>query len=283
MSTQQTISDFLPIKGAKLYYEITGQGFPLVLVHSRWMHSGLWDEQVKAFAPHYRVIGYDVRGFGKSDMELIPLSDVEDLRQLFDHLDIKQAYLVGLSMGAEIAMNFALAYPERVQALVASGAGLDEYKWDDSFWLEWNRFSDAIKTDNYALAIDQVVKMWVDGPIRPANDSIRARTREFMRGHTFLHHKPFPALSKSEAGSEPQPMAEPTPPLSEREKWGGLHVPTLMMVGAYDWPEMVAMSKILADYIRDAEQVVIPNAAHITNLEQPQAFNRTVLDFLTRH
>ena len=69
-----------------------------------------------------------MRGFGKSDMELIPSSDVEDLRQLLDHLDIKQAYVVGLSMGAEIAMGFALAYPERVKALVVSGAGLDEYQ-----------------------------------------------------------------------------------------------------------------------------------------------------------
>ena len=224
-----------------------------------------------------------MRGFGKSDMELIPSSDVEDLRQLLDHLDIKQAYVVGLSMGAEIAMGFALAYPERVKALVVSGAGLDEYQWADAFWEEWNRFSEAIKGDNYALAIDQVVKMWVDGPIRPANDSVRARTRELMRGHTFLHHKPFPAAPESEAEPEPKAAAEPAPPMSEREKWGGLRVLMLMMVGAYDWPEMVAMAKILADYIPDAEHIVITNAAHITNLEQPEAFNRAVLDFLARH
>lgn len=282
MATAQTLTGYLPVKGAKLYYEVTGQGFPVVLVHSRWMHSALWDEQVKTFAPHYRVIRYDVRGFGKSDMELIPYSDTDDLLRLCDHLDIEQAYLVGLSMGAEIAAGFALKHPERVKALVISGASLDDYQWSEAFGEEWGRFFGAIQADDYALATDQVVRMWVDGPLRPASDPVRARVREMMRGHTFLHHKPFPAPPESEPEA-PTPQEGLNLPTSEREKWGSLQVPTLVMVGEHDWPEEIAMAKILADYIPGTEQVIIPNAAHIVPLEQPVAFDWAVLDFFARH
>jgi pimeloyl-ACP methyl ester carboxylesterase len=236
----------------------------------------------QAFSPHYRVIRYDVRGFGKSDMKLVPYSDTDDLLRLFDHLDIEQAYLVGLSMGAEIAAGFALKHPERVKALVISGAGLDDYEWSAAFGEEWGRFFGAIKADDYAHATDKVVRMWVDCPIRPASDSVRARVRALMQGHTFLHHKPFPAPPPS-AQEVPTPQEGSNIPNSEREKWGNLHIPTRVMVGEYDWPEQVAMAKILADYIPGAEGIIIPDAAHITPLEQPRAFDQAVLDFFARH
>jgi pimeloyl-ACP methyl ester carboxylesterase len=279
--SDETKTGFLPVKGAKLFYEVTGEGFPLVLVHSRWMLNALWDEQVKFFAAQFRVIRYDVRGFGKSEMELIPSSDVDDLLQLFDHLAVEQAYIVGLSMGAEIAISFALAHPERLKALVISGVGLDEFEWGESFNQQWQQFADAIKADDYNQAIDHVVSMWVDGPLRPAPQEVRDRTRELMRGHTFLHHKPFPP--SSEAENTPPPQPEPVQPLSEKEKFAGLQVPTQVMVGEYDWPEMVKMAEILAGYLPNGEHILISGAAHITNLEQPEAFNRAVLNFLSRH
>jgi 3-oxoadipate enol-lactonase len=273
-------SGFLAVNGGSLYYEVTGQGFPLVLVHSRWMHSGLWDEQAKVFSTHYRVVRYDVRGFGESRMDRVPYSDADDLLKLFDHLDVDQAYLVGLSMGAEIAVSFALAHPERVKALVLSGAGLEDYNWGDAFGEEWGRFSEAIQTEDYPGAINQVVKMWVDGPIRPASDAVRARTREMMRGHTFEHHKPLPLSDEATPATEAQTEHVPT---SEREKYAALMIPALVMVGDKDWPEQVAMAEILASYLPDAEHKIIPDAAHIVNLEQPELFNKTMLEFLKRH
>lgn len=272
---EQVHSGFLALNGGSLYYEVTGQGVPLVLVHSSWMHSGLWDEQVKAFSAQYRLIRYDVRGFGESRMDRVPYSDVDDLLKLFDHLDVDQAYVVGLSMGAEIAAGFALAHPERVKALVLCGMRLDDYQWSDAFEEEWARFTEAIQMEDYPGAVNQVVKMWVDGPIRPTSDAVRARTREMMRDHTFEHHKPFPSPdTETQADSVP---------VSEREKYARLNAPTLVMVGDKDWPEHVAMAQILAGYLPNAEHKVIPDAAHIVNLEQPDLFNKAVLDFLKRH
>lgn len=279
--SNQTETDFLPVQGAKLYYEVTGDGFPLVLVHSRWMHNALWDEQVRAFAPHYRIIRYDVRGFGESEMELIPYSDVDDLLRLLDHLDVDQAYLVGLSMGAEIAIAFTLAHPERVKALAVSGAGLDEFAWGESFNQQWQQFADAIHVDDYNQAINQVVSMWVDGPMRPAPQAVRDRTRQLMHGHTFLHHKPFPPVPEPVDASPSQD--EPAQPISEKEKFADLQTPTLVMVGEHDWPEMVKMAETLASYLPKGELSLISGAAHITNLEQPDVFNRAILDFLSRH
>ncbi|MBI5668520.1 MAG: alpha/beta hydrolase [Chloroflexi bacterium] len=281
--SEQAASGYIAVKGAKLYYDVMGRGFPLVLVHSRWMHSGLWDEQVRVFSQQYQVVRYDVRGFGQSEMELIPYSDVDDLLRLFDHLGLQQAYLLGLSMGAEIALRFTLQYPERVKALVVSGASLDEYEWSEQFNQEWTRFAGAIEADDYTGAINQVVKIWVDGPLRTASEAVRAYTRQLMQGHTFIHHKPWPqpeSLPGAEADSTPP--VESAPPTSERERLGALRVPTLLLVGDQDWPEQVAMAGILAEYIPNSEKVIIPGAAHFPNLEQPQAFNRAVLDFLSR-
>lgn len=270
---------FLNVNGGKLYYEVTGQGFPLVLIHSRWMHSDLWDEQVKVFAPHYQIIRYDVRGFGRSEMVLIPYDDGNDLRQLFDHLNISQAHLLGLSMGAEIAINFALNFPERVRSLIVSGAGLEEYEWSERFNQAWGTFAAAIQRDDYPGAINQIVQMWVDGPMRPASEPVRSRTRFLMLGHTFVHHKPFPLPAENEISSEKS--VQSAPPISEREKFSRLNLPVLVMVGSEDWPEMVAMAGILAeDYLSNARLVILPDAAHITSLEQPEKFNDAVLSFL---
>src|SRR5689334_13901882 len=90
---------FAEVNGTQLYYEMAGQGEPLVLIHGRLLHSGQWDEQFLEFAQHYRVIRHDVRGFGKSRMRDSG-SDVEDLRALLDYLHIDHAHLLGLSMGA---------------------------------------------------------------------------------------------------------------------------------------------------------------------------------------
>jgi pimeloyl-ACP methyl ester carboxylesterase len=259
-----------------------GKGVPLVLIHSRWVNGDQWDDQVRAFAPHYRVIRYDMRGFGRSPMELVPYDDVDDLYRLLQFLKIEKTFVLGLSLGAQVAIEFAFAHPEMVRGLIAVGADLYDYEgWSDRFNEEWAALAAAAREDRYAEAVDRIIEMWVNGPIRPARPEVQARMRALMAGYTFIDFKPIPQ-PEGEAKPEDKPLTSETP-VPARERFGTLAVPTLIIVGDKDWPEIVEQAGLLVDYLPDGEKVVITDAAHIVNLDQPEAFNRAVLEFVGRH
>src|SRR5512136_2329595 len=111
-----------------LYYEIGGEGHPLVLIHGGLVNSGLWDDQFEVFAGQYRTLRYDVRGFGQSKSPAAYYSNHGDLRDLLDFLGIERARVLGLSMGGAIAIDFTLTYPDRVAALLPAASGLSGYR-----------------------------------------------------------------------------------------------------------------------------------------------------------
>jgi len=115
-------SGMIEVDGGRLFYEAAGKGKCIVLLHYGILHHVIWDEQFPVLAEHYRVIRYDCRGFGKSTPPQAPFSNVDDLNQLFMQLNIEKAILFGMSGGGALAIDFTLKYPERVSALVLSGA-----------------------------------------------------------------------------------------------------------------------------------------------------------------
>lgn len=113
------VTGTLPVViGGRLYYEVQGEGEPLILLHAGGMDSKMWDAQFDYLSKQFRVIRYDLRGFGRSSKPEQPFYPVDDLYQLMQHLGIKRASLVGLSMGSGVALNFALEHPEMVEKLV---------------------------------------------------------------------------------------------------------------------------------------------------------------------
>ena len=113
---------FAEIHGTQLYYETLGEGNPLVLIHGGYMDRRMWDDQFHAFAKHYRVIRYDVRGFGKSELPPVPYADRQDLFDLLNYLGVEKTYLLGLSLGGIIAIDFTLEHPTMVDALILVGS-----------------------------------------------------------------------------------------------------------------------------------------------------------------
>src|SRR5579875_658948 len=108
----QPEAGFAQVNGTQLYYEMLGEGHPLVLIHGGYKDRRKWDDQFHAFAKHYRVIRYDVRGFGKSELPPAPYADRQDLSDLLNYLGVEKTYLLGLSLGGIIAIDFTLEHPD---------------------------------------------------------------------------------------------------------------------------------------------------------------------------
>ena len=121
-------SGFVDVEGGKLYYEAAGEGHPLVLIHDSVGNRTMWDGHFEELAKKYRVIRYDTRGYGKTTTEPVSYSNRQDLLDLLDHLGVDKAYLIGVSRGGQIAIDFTLEHPERVDALIPVAAGLSGYE-----------------------------------------------------------------------------------------------------------------------------------------------------------
>src|SRR5690242_18617682 len=120
---------FAAVNGSRLYYESAGTGPPLVLLHGFTLDTRMWDDQFEAFARQYRVIRYDLRGFGRSAVPTESYSHAEDLHALLGHLETEAAYVAGLSMGGAVALDYALAYPQAVRGLILIDAVVGGFRW----------------------------------------------------------------------------------------------------------------------------------------------------------
>ena len=119
-----TSSGYVDNNGARIYYEVEGEGPDLTLIHAGVAHLRMWDAQVAAWSDRYRVIRYDTRGFGRTTCEDVPYSNVDDLRAVLDALGVGQTHLLGLSRGGMIALDFSVAHPDRVRSLVWVAGGV---------------------------------------------------------------------------------------------------------------------------------------------------------------
>lgn len=261
---------FAEINDAQLYYEVRGSGEPLLLFHAGIADSRMWDDQFAVFARHYRVIRYDLRGFGRTELPPGLFSNVEDVRGLLDFLQVMRSHLVGISFGGLIALDFSLAHAERVKSLVLvapSVSGQDERSEEFQRFVEEEEA--LLERGDLAAATELNLRMWVDGPYRTAAQvdlTVRERVRE-MQLHAF-------------SMPEPDDVEVLNPSPSAIGRLVELRVPTLIVVGDMDLPEKLAMAERLAAEIPGAKQQIISGVAHMVNMEKPAEFNRIVLDFL---
>jgi len=167
----QPTRGFAEVNGAKLYYEVTGAGHPLTLLHEGIADSRMYDDQFNAFAQRYRVVRFDIRGFGQSDLPPgdKPVALHEDLYALLAFLGIKKTYVLGMSMGGAIALDFTLAHPDMVDALILVAPGVSGYDMT-SFEAEYQaigeEIDEAVKRGDYERASELETRIWVDGPER---------------------------------------------------------------------------------------------------------------------
>ena len=264
------LTDYVEINGAKIYYEVAGEGFPLVLTHAGIADSRMWDDQMAAFSEHYRVVRYDVRGYGQSEPVAGAFYHHENLRGLLNHLDIKQAHVLGCSMGGGISLDFTLENPQMVKSLTLVGSALPGHEAVPSARpANWDAIIAAYEAGDYAPANDYEIQKWVAGYGRTP-EQVAEAVRDKVREMNLIALR----NEAAEIGEE----QELDPPAYFR--LGEINVPTLVIVGDTDQPDIIAKADVLANQITDTKKIVMNNTAHLPNMEKPAEFNRHVLDFL---
>jgi len=248
-----------------LYYEKAGKGIPIIFIHGFGLDTRMWDPQFETFAHKYTVIRYDLRGFGQSALpdEAVMYTHHEDLNSLLKEKGISKAILAGLSLGGRVAASFALTYPDQVLGLILIDSVLEGYAMKD---YKMDYIYEEAKKD-----ISGALKLWLAHPTFEATHK-NAEVSEYLNkivldysGWHFIHKNPLIPLK---------------PPCKER-----LHeikVPALILVGEHDLPDFQDIANILDQNIPNSELHIIPDAGHMSNMEQPSVVNKLMQEFINQ-
>jgi 3-oxoadipate enol-lactonase len=264
----------LGVDGRALEYDVVGDGPAVVLIHSAIADSSLWEPQVHVLANRYRVLRYDVAGYGRSQLSAGPFSHLRDLRLLLGEVGIERAALVGNSMGGRIALEYAIAHPEAVEKLVLVAPGLGGHEWSAEAQRADNDETERFEAGDFEGAAESQLAIWVDGPRRSPNDvdpALRERARRMIV-------RSYELYAEATKNGEPGPVEWLDPPASER--LGEIRVPTLIVVGDEEVSDMFEIADRLEAEIRGARKVIVRGAAHLLPVEQPEELNRLLLEFL---
>ena len=256
-----------PINDAQIAYDVTGRGPALLLLHAGICDRRMWDAQIPAFAPHFTVIRYDARGFGDTRLPSTPFSPSADAIALLDHLGVERAHLVGVSMGSQTAIETAVAGPDRVSALVAVAARTGA-PVSPALRAGWDHVDALVEAGDIPAAVEYELRMWVDGPDR-APDAVNPQMRERVREMNAA------LFALDVIAGEEIPL---DPPAADR--LADITAPTLILYGDKDVHDVRAAAAPLAAAIPHARLAVIPDAAHLPQMERPEVFNEIVLTFL---
>ena len=246
-----------------LFYEDTGSGSPIVFTHGHSMNHGQWAPQVDALSKRYRTVVWDVRGHGRSSLPEGPVDPEDfsgDLVGLLDAMGIESATLCGLSMGGHISLQTAVRRPERVKGLILIGTPFtNSFNWFEKLTVPLNRLSVRLLPLEWTGRLTAQLLL----RINPANKRYVEEAFQSMSRDHFLRHW------------------EGNLRMDSRADLGKVDCPTLILHGDQD--DLVRRQQAyLAAHIRGAEFHTIPNANHLTNLDNPSEVNAHIERFMER-
>ena len=239
----------------------------MVLTHDGLLHRETWDAQFTAFAHHYRVTRWDRRGCGRSPAPRAPYSSVDDLARVARRVSDTSAILIGCSFGSLVTLHCALDHPRLVSALVLVGPIVSGLGYSEHF-LTRGGHRPPVPDAPVAAQLEYwtTTDPWI---VAPGNHTTRQRLRALLAAN--------PQNLRQRVDLE----RRPAPPALKR--LGQVSVPTLILVGEADIPDVHAHSGAIEAGIRDARRVVLSGSGHLPHLEVPDAFNQIVLEFLDSH
>ena len=260
--------------GGRIYYEERGKGEPLLLLHGHSLDRRMWDQQWKPLSRQYRTIRMDFRGYGRSSeqREDLQMTHADDVLTLMDSLRLTKAHVVGLSMGAFVAGDLLAMHPERLLSCTMASGGIRNSRgpsepMDSAESARRDKEIEALKEKG----IDKMKEEWIN-TLMASGGSQRERMRQ-------------PLTQMIADWTAWQPLHKEVRLFYGREAWQQLTsqentTPTLLLRGANEMKGKSGQPREL-QYLKKGRYVVIPDCGHMLNMERPDDFNRTLLDFLT--
>ena len=257
--------------GIQINYRVDGpEGAPwLTMSNSLATTHRMWDAQMDAFTKAYRVLRYDKRGHGETEVAPGPYSFEllgDDVLALLDALQVTQTHFVGLSMGGMTGMTMALRKPSVLRTLVLCDTTSKDPLGDPALWQQ------RIDAVNAGGSMEPLVESTVARFLTPDTVKTRPAVADAVR-----------AMVRTTPVAGYVACCQAIAKLNLTHRLGEISTPTMVVVGADDPATTVEMARTIHQGIRGSELVVLKNAAHLSNLEQPEAFNEAVLGFLKRH
>ena len=254
---------FVKVDGASLYYEECGTGPDAVLlVHDGVVHSAVWDDVWPAFCRRFHTIRYDRRGYGRSLATTTWYSETDDVAAILQRTHVTRVTIVGSSHGGEISINFVLAHPDVVKRLVLVGAVVGGFPYTEHFVARVTGILAPLRKGDVTGALTAMANdRWV---IAPGNDAARKKLLDLLR-------------------ASPQDLTHADqilPPKPALPRLGDIHVPTLILIGAEDIPDVHAHAGAIEAGIPRARRMVISGTGHLMYLEKPDVFVQAVMSFL---
>jgi pimeloyl-ACP methyl ester carboxylesterase len=264
---RQTNSGFAEINATRIYYETAGAGEPVIFIHGMALDSRVWNPQWEAFAKAFRVIRYDVRGFGKSGRVTATHNPTEDLKLLMDFLNIKKATLIGHSMGGNIALNFAVKHPGYVKKVIAADAIVDGFA---NRTPELNQIFKTVTDTTREKGWKHGQAIWLRSSLFQLylGDSACLRLLHNIVGEYHGDH--FYNRSWAPSYGEPATI----------ELLTQVKSPVLIITGEKDEQTLVLVADLLHQKLTDNRKLVMVGAGHFPNLDKPDEFNKLCMEFI---
>jgi len=269
----ETTKSTLDLGDGQLYYETAGEGMPLVLTHAAFVDSRMFDAVWEPLADHFRVIRYDMRGFGKSSPTTGPLTRRDDLDRLLSALNVTEAHLVGCSLGGEISLDLALEQPRRVKSLTLVGSTPGGFQMQGQPPRYLMEMFTACQNGDFDQANDLQIRIYIDGEHREpeqVDPALREKALEMNR---------IPVTQNTFFIADMQPANPLDPPAITRLE--SVTCPTWVVAGALDNSEILRAADEMAKRIPDARKTIIESTAHVPSYEQPNMFVKLLLEFLS--
>lgn len=250
-------------KGVTLFYEVFGEGAPIIFTHGASWNHYQWNNQVEHFKRYFKVSTWDVRGHGHSTLPKGPVDPEEfsaDLIALMDHLSLKDAVLCGLSMGGHISLQTAIRYPERIKGLILIGTPCSStLSFYEKIFIPINR----LFTKWMPLQIIAKIQAKKLSKINPTNYKYISEAFLMMSHDNW--QRVWTAVTHMESKNELHKVK----------------CPTLLLIGDHD--NMTNQQQpFMHRHIEGSELKIIPNAQHGTNLDNPKAVNQEIMEFIKR-
>jgi pimeloyl-ACP methyl ester carboxylesterase len=267
-----TQTNTLSINDVQIHYEVMGQGTPIILCHAGFVDSQMWNPQMASLAQDYQVIRYDLQGYGQSSPATQPISRRHELLAIMEHLEIDQAILVGCSLSGATIIDFTLEYPKKVSGLVTVSATPSGFELQGEPPAHLFEMFGALQQGDLDTASELQTRIWFDGMTRTPEQvdaelrqDVKAMNLNAIQKHGFMM-------------GDAQPLNPLDPPAITR--LSEINVPTLILVGALDHPEIARSATLIRDAIANAKMKILESSAHLPNMEQADEFNQIVMGFL---